>query len=124
MARRTQAAVLVTTVTTPEQRVTTAPYGHNRTPEALSRVTAKLLDCTKESTTPVDDAARAKAASALASALTRTRATRKPHLKPAVNTRGTAATVGTLPITSEGQYPLISPGQPYHGTASRRVFVP
>ncbi|WP_254678571.1 response regulator transcription factor [Arthrobacter sp. 24S4-2] len=131
LARRTQAAVLVTTVTTPEQRATgngqratTAPYGHNRTPEALSRVTSTLLDCTKESTTPVDDAARAKAASALASALTRTRTTRKPHLQPAGSTRGTAATVGSLPITSEGQYPLISPGQPYHGTASRRVFVP
>lgn len=117
LARRTQAAVLVTTVTTPEQRLTMAPYGHNRTPEALSRVTATLLDCTRESTTPVDDAARAKAASALASALTRTRTTRKPHLKPPVSTRGTAATVGSLPITSEGQYPLISPGQPYHGTA-------
>lgn len=98
--------------------------GHNRTPEALSRVTATLLGCTKESTTPVDDAARAKGASALASALTRTRPTRKPHLKPAVNTRDMAATLGSSPITSEEQYPLISHGRRYHGTASRRVFVP
>ena len=125
LARRTQAAVLVTTVMTPAPRATTASYGPNRTPEALSRVTSTLLDCTKESATPVDDAARAKAASALASALTRTRTTRKPHLQPAVSTRGTAAKVRSIPITSEGQDPLISPGrraagQPAQGSLSPR----
>jgi two-component system response regulator DevR len=87
LARRTQAAVLVTTSMTPASRAMTASYGHNRTPEAISGVTSALLDCTKESATPVDDAARAKAASALASALTAARAAPNPYQKPAVSTR-------------------------------------
>ena len=81
MATRTQAAVFIATSTNlapgPDSA---AGHAYIRSPKQTTRITAALLNCIKEDPAPLDDAARAQAASALAAALAGTKA--DPQARP------------------------------------------
>jgi hypothetical protein len=78
MARRTQAAVLVTTTLNHPDDPADGAYRSSRFPDLIAEVTASLLNCTSEApTVPPTDAARAADALRLADALTATRTARR-----------------------------------------------
>jgi DNA-binding NarL/FixJ family response regulator len=78
MARRTQAAVLVTTTLNHSEDPADGAYRSSRFPDLIAEVTASLLNCTSEvPTVPPTDAARAADALRLADALTATRTARR-----------------------------------------------
>ncbi|MET1155682.1 response regulator [Arthrobacter sp.] len=75
MATRTQAAVFIATSTNlPPGPDSAAGQAYIRSPKQTTRITAALLNCIKEGPAPLDDTARAQAASALAAALAGTKA--------------------------------------------------
>ncbi|BCW71518.1 response regulator transcription factor [Arthrobacter sp. NicSoilB8] len=74
MARRTQAAVLITRALNHSQDPADGGYRFSRFPALILEVTAALLNCTSEArTVPLTDEARARDAVRLADALTATR---------------------------------------------------
>jgi DNA-binding NarL/FixJ family response regulator len=74
LATRTQAALFIATSTDPALDSDSAGHAYIRSPKQTTRITAALLNCIKEGPAPLDDTARAQAASALAAALTGTKA--------------------------------------------------
>ena len=74
MATRTQAAVFIATSTNLTPGPDSAGHAYIRSPKQTTRITAALLNCIKEGPAPLDDTARAHAASALAAALAGTKA--------------------------------------------------
>lgn len=83
MARRTEAAVLITRALNPSEDPADLGYRSSRFPDLIPEVTAALLNCTSESrTVPPTNEARAGDAVRLADALTATRtglAVTRPH---------------------------------------------
>ena len=78
MARRTQAAVLITKALNPSDDPPDGDYRSGLYPELIAEVTAALLNCTSESTTvPLTDEMRAGDAGRLADALTGARTGRR-----------------------------------------------
>jgi two-component system response regulator DevR len=78
MARRTQAAVLVTTTLNHSDDPADGGYRSSRFPDLVAEVTASLLNCTSEARTVAPtDAVRAADAVRLAEALTATRTARR-----------------------------------------------
>jgi hypothetical protein len=74
MARRTQAAVLVTTTLNHSEDPADGGYRSSRFPDLVAEVTAALLNCTSEApTVPPTDEARAADADRLTHALAATR---------------------------------------------------
>ena len=78
MARRTQAAVLITKALTPSDDAADGDYRSSLYPDLIAEVTAALLNCTSESlTVPSTDELRARDAGRLANALAATRTGRR-----------------------------------------------
>ncbi len=74
LATRTQAALFIATSTDPALGSDSAGHAYIRSPKQTTRITAALLNCIKEGPAPLDDTARAQAASALTAALVGTKA--------------------------------------------------
>jgi DNA-binding NarL/FixJ family response regulator len=78
MARRTQAAVLITKALNPSDDPADGGYRFSPYPDLIAEVTAALLHCTSESrAVPLTDEQRARDAGRLADALTATRTGRR-----------------------------------------------